>query len=334
MRTTAPSSNSSSNHDELKTRWWSDSPLEKYWMEIAIDSWGNKLVAPEHSRHAIMHDVQVDDVVFHWVGKNNTRALAPGLYGYSRVAGELKRDSGIWKDEKANEIELTDYVAFSSPIYLEEIRKYSTRILDVLESLRESTRKTTYFPFQEHKGFGVKPNQRYLTKFPLDLVKALPRLEFPASSKTPATDPKQKAMAQVNLTVGIFEPDLENTLAASAFDQTVRHYENKGYTVETAAEGLPYDFVASRQGDERHLVVTWSHEEIEKFNVDRTVCEHAQAFQQTDLVLISSIPWNRHSDVNITTGQGHISVQSHWLPDTDRLRPLIFEYSIDESFTE
>lgn len=303
-------------------------------MEVVIGSWGNKLVAPEHPRHAIMHDVQVGDVIFHWVGKNNTKGVKPGLYGYSTVTGELKRDTGTWKDEKANEIHLTGYKAFESPIYLEEIREYSTEILSILESLKASTSETTYFPFQEHKGFGVKPNQRYLTKFPFGLVSTLPGLAFLSNTHSPSFEPRSMTALELSSTKGLFEPKLEHLLAESAFHQTVRHYECKGYNVKTAAEGSPYDLVATSREDERHLVITWSDEEIDNFNVHRSVCEHAIAFQQTDLVVVSSIPWNRHSDGKITTGLGRLSIQAQWVPDTAKLRPISYEYSINATLNK
>lgn len=329
-RTSSPRNISNPNSGAAQTRWWADSPMEKYWMEVVVDTWGNKLVAPEHSRHAIMHDVQIGDVVFHWVGKNNTRGLTPGLYGYSTVASELKRDSGTWKNEKANEIALAGYTEFSSPIYLEEIRDHSDEIIKILESLRKTNSKTLYFPFQEHKGFGVKPNQRYLTKFPVDLVMALPDLKIAHTPHDPIPEPNEMT-TRVGSGASLFEPALEKFLAESAFAQTVRHYERKGYKVETAAEGLPFDLIATREEDERHLLVTWSHEEIEKITISRTACEHATALRQTDLVLVSSIPWHRHSDGRITTGTGFLSVLTRWLPETARLRPLNFEYSINDA---
>ena len=161
----------------IGNQWWSDDPRQRFWMELVnVDSWGSMLVAPELPRHALMYDVKPGDIVFHWVGKNNPRRLRSGMYGYSIVAGELAIGAEEWLDEPANAIALTDYRDLDQPLYLETLRGYSTEILSILEELKSSTKQTAHFPFQEHPTVGLKPNQRYLSKFPARMLEIVPEL--------------------------------------------------------------------------------------------------------------------------------------------------------------
>lgn len=298
-------------------------------MEVVVGTWGNKLVAPDHPRHALMHDVQLGDIIFHWVGKNNENRLAPGLYGYSTVAGVLQTDTGVWKDEKANEIVLANYVTFDTPIYLNDIRVYSAEILNSLMDIKDSTKQTPHFPFQKHEGFGVKPNQRYLSKFPKSLVSVMPELNFLMENEKPNSTSPTKYNDPNILHAGLFEPALERVLGESALNQTFVHYERKGYKVTKAADGLPYDLVATRDSDERHVVISWSLEAVERIIVKRSVTEHANVFRQTDLAIVESIQWNRNSDGSITAGKGFLTIQNRWQPAPERLRPMTYEYTIN-----
>lgn len=143
---------------------------------VNVEKWGTTLVAPELPRHALMYDVKPGDTVFHWVGKNNPLRLDPGMYGYSKVAGFLEQGIGEWLGSPANLIRLTECRKFEHPLYLESLRNYTDEILCVLEDLKCSTTQATHFPFQNHPTCGLKPNQRYLSKWPAELLEVVPEL--------------------------------------------------------------------------------------------------------------------------------------------------------------
>jgi hypothetical protein len=158
-------------------QWWSGDQAQRYWMELVnVDNWGSELIAPDEPRHALMYDVNIGDVIFHWVGKNNPLKLKSGMYGASVVAGPLNPHAGEWEGAPANTIELTGYTAFEKPRLLTELRLFEPDILLLLSELSASVTGAVHFPFSKHKTAGLKPNQRYLTKLPVQMLEIVPSL--------------------------------------------------------------------------------------------------------------------------------------------------------------
>ena len=161
----------------IGNQWWSGDTKQSFWMELVnVEEWGSTLVAPELPRHALMYDVKPGDTVFHWIGKNNPQRLRSGMYGYSKVAGVLEPGVGEWLGKPANVIRLAKCRKLDYPLYLESLRSYSEEILAVLDDLKSSTKQAPHFPFQNHPTAGLKPNQRYLSKFPARLLEIVPEL--------------------------------------------------------------------------------------------------------------------------------------------------------------
>lgn len=317
--------------------WWSGDSSQRYWMElINVESWGSELVAPEEPRHALMHEVHEGDIVFHWVGKNNPKRKPAGLYGKSVVAGALRRDNGEWLGRAANTIELTGYTAFDPPILLPEVRQRESEILTLLEDF-ESRYGTVHYPFHRHKTAGLKPNQRYLMKFPselLDIVRPLrPESDWGAVDDdnfviVPPIDPAVPEFRRRYSGI-CMDPVLRRAIEQAAVDQATAHYAAKGYTVEDVGLTHSYDLRVTREGEVRHVEVKGSQAPITKIQLTRNEVSHAEDFDQTDLILVSEIPWSRGVDGAVSTGEGFLALVPNWTPSRENLVPVTYEYFLD-----
>lgn len=320
----------------IGNQWWSEDPDQRFWMELVnVDTWGSILVAPELPRHALMYDVKPGDIVFHWVGKNNPRRLRSGMYGYSTVAGELAIGAGEWLDEPANTVPLTDYHDLDQPLYLESLREYSTEIFSILEELKSSTKQTAHFPFQEHPTAGLKPNQRYLSKFPARMLEIVPELR-PDSDWGGMEDPV--IIPPLDASIPEFrrrysgycaDPVLRKALETAAVQQATEHYEGQGYVVTDVGLTHSFDLIAQRGNEVRHIAVKGSQGPMEKVQLTRNEVDHANVYALTDLVIVREIDWSRESEDEYVTTPGQMDIMTKWRPTPENLKPISYEYFLD-----
>lgn len=317
-------------------QWWSGDQEQRFWMELVnVESWGTILVAPELPRHALMYDVKPGDVVFHWVGKNNPRRLRSGMYGYSIVAGELEVGAGEWLNEPANVIRLTEYRDLEQPLYLESLREYSDGVMGLLGELKSSTTATTHFPFQDHPTAGLKPNQRYLSKFPAGMLEIVPELR-PGSDwgghgdvfLTPPLDPVVPEFRR-RYSGYCVDPILRKAIEMAAVHQATEHYENQGYIVTDVGLTHSFDLIAQRGNEVRHIEVKGSQAHIEKIQLTRNEVNHANIYPLTDLVVVREINWKQTPEGGFTTQPGYMEVIPNWRPSPENLKPVSYEYFLD-----
>lgn len=317
-------------------QWWSGDPSQRYWMElVTVDTWGSELIAPDEPRHALMHDVSIGDVVFHWVGKNNPQRRPSGMYGVSVVAGTLQNDAGEWLGRLANTIELTGYTAFDSPILLTELRAYQDDIFALVERLKAREQLTLHFPFQKHPSSGLKPNQRYLSKLPVEMLDIVPTLRpdsdwggFEDLAITPPVDPGVPEFRRRYSGICL-DPVLRKAIEIAAVNQATAHYLAQGYEVHDVGLTHSYDLLATRGDEVRHVEVKGSQGHISKIQLTRNEVVHADVFDNTDLVLVSEVTWERLADGGIAAGQGYMAVIPNWTPSIENLKPLTYEYFLD-----
>lgn len=317
-------------------QWWSDDPEQHFWMELVnVDEWGSLLVAPELPRHALMYDVKPGDTVFHWVGKNNPRRLRSGMYGYSKVAGDLETGVGEWLDKPANLIRLTDYRELEQPLYLESLRSYSNDILSVLGELKSSTRQATHFPFQEHPTVGLKPNQRYLSKFPASLLEIVPSLrpdsDWGGYEDVVFAPPETPEIPEFRRRYSGYcaDPVLRKAIEVAAVNQATELYESQGYEVTDVGLTHSFDLIAQRGNEVRHVEVKGSQAHIEKIQLTRNEVDHANIYPLTDLVVVREIDWAREPEGGYSTKPGQMDVLTNWRPTPENLKPTSYEYFLD-----
>ncbi|MGF9660521.1 DUF3883 domain-containing protein [Arthrobacter crystallopoietes] len=302
---------------------------------VNVDSWGSELVAPDEARHALMYDVAIGDVVFHWVGKNNPRRRPSGMYGASVVAGTLQYGAGEWLGRPANTIELTGYTAFDPPLLLTALRSHQGQIFDLVAKLQERERQTLHFPFQKHPTAGLKPNQRYLSKLPAELLDIVPELRpdsdwggFEDPVIAPPIDPTIPEFRRRYSGI-CMDPELRRAIEMAAVEQASAHYVAQGYEVSDVGLTHSYDLLVTRNDEIRHVEVKGSQSAIFKIQLTRNEVVHADVFENTDLVLVSEIQWERLADGSIKTGAGIMDVIPRWTPSVENLKPLTYEYFLD-----
>lgn len=317
-------------------QWWSGDHAQRYWMELVnVANWGSELIAPDEPRHALMYDVNVGDVIFHWVGKNNPLKLKSGMYGTSVVAGPLNPHAGEWEGAPANTIELTGYTAFEKPRLLTELRHFEPDILTLLSELSASGTGAVHFPFSKHKTAGLKPNQRYLTKLPAQMLEIVPSLrpesDWGGMDEPVITPPIDPGIPDYRRRYsGIcMDPVLRKAIEMAAVDQATEHYVGLGYEVKDVGLTHSYDLEAIRGDEVRHIEVKGSQAHIEKIQLTRNEVNHANTFKNTDLVLVAEIQWTRLEDGGILTESGLMQLMPNWRPSPENLKPTTFEYFLD-----
>ncbi|MFE4230356.1 protein NO VEIN domain-containing protein [Arthrobacter sp. NPDC056886] len=323
-----------------KARWWDGDASQRYWMEVVhVEKFGKELVAPEESRHDRMHDVRVGDIVLHWVSKKNPKRLKPGVYGASRVAGELQPNAATWEGKPANRIPLTEYKALREPYLLPELRtNHQEDILGILgrltQELGHRPKQNGYFPFNRHPTVGLKPNEGYLFKMPRQVIDAVPDL-LPESDwggfDTPLIAPPVGGQNGIKQRYAGFcaDPILKKSIEMQAVLQAIVHYEGAGYVVEDVGAYRSYDLLAKRGDEERHIEVKGSQGYVQKVILTRNEVTHANDHGPTDLVVVADIQWERHLDGSIATDAGTMSVYPDWRPSPENLKPLSYEYFLD-----
>ncbi|WP_138444371.1 protein NO VEIN domain-containing protein [Sinomonas susongensis] len=124
------------------------------------------------------------------------------------------------------------------------------------------------------------------------------------------------------------DPVLRKAIEHAAVQQAVDFYERKGYQVEDVGLSRSYDLHLVRHDEERHVEVKGSQGRIEKIVLTRNEVRHAQAFENTDLVLVHAVPWERAGDGTVSCGKGSIEVKRNWQLVEEDLMPLSYEYTV------
>lgn len=147
--------------------WWSGDRSERFWIEqLKTDAYGEKLIAPDNSKYATMHGVEVGDIVFRWYSERHPEAGSKrgGIYAVSRVTGTVRPSEQLWDGKLCLEIPLTPRTFLRRPILLRDLKELEIESHAHQEQRKGNVRPLpTYSPWQFPKT-GLKPVTRYLTK--------------------------------------------------------------------------------------------------------------------------------------------------------------------------
>jgi hypothetical protein len=125
------------------------------------------------------------------------------------------------------------------------------------------------------------------------------------------------------------DPVLRKAVEKAAVEQATEYYEDQGYKVEDVGLTHSFDLRAIRDGVERHIEVKGSQVYIEKIQLTRNEVLHARDFENTDLVIVRNVPWERQPNGAISTHPGVMEVLMNWRPAEVKLRATTFEYLLD-----
>lgn len=122
---------------------------------------------------------------------------------------------------------------------------------------------------------------------------------------------------------------LRKAIEQAAVEQATEYYEDQGYKVEDVGLTHSFDLRAIRDGVERHVEVKGSQVYVEKIQLTRNEVQHAREFENTDLIIVRNVPWERQPDGTISTRRGVMEVLTNWCPAETNLRATSFEYLLD-----
>lgn len=326
--------------------WWSGDPAERYWMEITDrETVGIDVNAPQldgsgkpHWSYTLVTEAQPGDIVLHW---HKHDAGEPALIGWSEVTGPLTADSLTWlargtrgrargaaKTVPSYTNDCGGFTPLPTPITLTALRSHEAEIVKVLRTLTQAHAGPLYFPFVFSPKQPMRAAQAYLTKFPADLITAIPALKqlrqaTPGSKTTTGSARPTPAGAARHLQ----DPALRKALERHAVDRAKAHYKGRGAT-SIFERGAPYDLLVNLAGRDRYVEVKGSSTPVA--GVELTINEviHAGNHAPTDLVVVDEITWTAASGGRYTTTGGVLRIWTDWTPQSSDLSPTRFRYEL------
>lgn len=156
-----------SRHFRQYEFWWSGDRSERFWIEqLKTDAYGDKLIAPDDPKYAIMHGVEVGDIIFGWHSERHPDAgpKRGGIYALSRVIGRVRPADQLWDDKLFLEIPVTRRTFLQRPILLHDLRNLESHFRTHQEMRGEKVHPLPLYSPWQYPATGLKPMMRYLTK--------------------------------------------------------------------------------------------------------------------------------------------------------------------------
>jgi hypothetical protein len=215
------------------------------------------------------------------------------------------------------------------PIGIGEFERLRPEVLGIRAQLEARHGKPTYYPFNGYGEKNIRAAQAYLTKMPRALVGLLSaryKIELDAQgdvlTETPGSTDKRSGGQG-------FMRDTARKLAIEkhAVARAVEHYQALGAT-EIEILGKPYDIRLKIDGEEVHVEVKGSGNELTDVLVTRNEVEHARAFPRTELVVVDVVEWHRKENGEIGTAGGRLRRWPVWSPTDASLRAMTYSHSL------
>lgn len=188
-------------------RWWDRDVDEVFWMELTdrpMDEVGVDLKSVQDREesdrafygNSLITQVDDGDIVFHY------HKTPKAIVGWSRAEGAYWEEEIEWvahgtaargkrpRVRPGWKRTLRDYTPLPTPLTLDHLRSHETEVRRVRDSVEDRFGKRgfgIYFPFALSDKRPLRPNQAYLTKFPLDLVRRFEQLAKPVVEGVEAT---------------------------------------------------------------------------------------------------------------------------------------------------
>lgn len=147
--------------------WWSGDRSERFWIEqLKTDEYGDKLIAPDSSKYATMHGVEVGDIIFRWYSERHPVAgpKLGGIYAVSRAIGRVRSSAQLWEGQSCLEIPVTRRMHLRRPILLNDLKDREDELRENRDSLTGKVSPHALYSPWQFPAKGLKPMTRYLTK--------------------------------------------------------------------------------------------------------------------------------------------------------------------------
>lgn len=199
----------------MMNTWWSESPAERFWMELTDrEDIGSDLRAPLHDdsgqenwRYSLFQHARVGDIVLHY--------KKPNIVGFSRISGPSVKAEIVWaargtyareKGTRPHErpgyrIPLTGYTPLNPPVTLQDLRDRRADLEAAISAVQTQHKGPHYLPFELSKNRDLRMLQGYAFKLPASVVQLFPSM---------ATITEVAAQTESTSPVAVIEPQARN----------------------------------------------------------------------------------------------------------------------------
>lgn len=328
--------------------WWANDPAERYWMEATNrEVLGEDLRAPltgqggrEIWHYRLVSHTQPGDIVFHWHTELYDR---PALIGWSTVLGPLREEEHEWTPRagrpntravaRPNWVMPLGGIHFlDEPISIAEFERLRYDVLGIRAGLEAAHGKPTYFPFNGYGRENLRAAQAYLTKMPRALVKLFSShyaAELDADSDALGADTPGAADLRSGGQGFLRDTARKLAIEQHAVTRAIEHYRGMGAT-HIEVLGKPYDIRLQLRGEEVHVEVKGSGNEVTDVLVTRNEVEHARTFARTELVVVDAIEWERSDTGEVKTMGGRLRHWPIWRPSDSSLTPMTYAHTLQQ----
>lgn len=330
--------------------WWDRDVDERFWMEATTrPDLGEDLRAPKAGaagqgvwHYELVSYSRPGDIVFHW----HTQLFEhPALVRWSQVVGPLREEAISWTARagsnrtdppvpRPNWVQPLGGIHFlDRPIFIADLTAIRNEILAVRTDLQARASGPTYFPFNGYGHDSLRAAQAYLTKLPRALVELIDErlgLELEALRPGGLTDETRQVPVRPGTGQGFLQ-DTERRLAVErhAVARAVQIYEDLGAT-DIEILGKPYDLRLRLSGQEVHVDVKGSVNEIDAILVTKNELEHARTFPRVELVVVDGISWMEDGSGRPRPQGGSARRWEAWEPDEGSLTAMTFSHRLPD----
>jgi hypothetical protein len=327
--------------------WWNGDPDQRYWMEIATEDVGHRLIAPKGEdiwSYDLVSQVQPADRVLHW--KNQA------ILGWSEVTGPVAVEPEYTWQPRGTAgralpgprttpgwtVPLGGLHPFTPPVTTATLQALKVNLMTLRADLEAQHGKPVYFPFYLYGGTQIRAQQGYLVKLPAELLDVVPGLDATRLGVEPK-DPEGEELTEDTATPGQLapkgrvtrtqDPKLRAAIERRSLDVAIDHYKALGATDDDIQElGKPFDLVVRLDGVERHVEVKGSSLLIDTVELTANEVTHGQSCLNSDLVVVSGIEWSRDDYGGVQAWGGVFQVWTDWTPSNEALSARTYAYEL------
>lgn len=329
--------------------WWDGDADQRYWMEIATEDVGARLIAPKGENiwsYDLVSVVQPGERVLHWKDK--------AFVGWSEVTGPVSVEPEYTWQPRGTAgralagprttpgwtVPLGGLHPFTPPVTTATLQPLKDALVGLRSDLEGEHGVPAYFPFYLYGGSQIRAQQGYLVKFPVELFDVIPGL---AAARIDTDEPLEAddlddvqedsqppgKKAPSGRVTRAQDPKLRAAVERRSLDVARDYYKSLGASDADFKElGKPYDLVVQLDGVERHAEVKGSSLLIDTVELTVNEVTHGQACPYSDLLVVDGIEWSRDDDGEVTAWGGTLRVWANWSPDDDPLAARKYAYSL------
>lgn len=328
--------------------WWNEDPGQRYWMEIATEAVGERLIAPKGENvwsYDLVGVVQPGDRVLHWKDR--------ALVGWSDVTGPVSVEPEYkWQPRGTAGRALSGPRTTPgwtvplgglhpiAPVTAATLQALKDALVGLRGDIEAEHGVPAYFPFYLYGGNQIRAQQGYLVKFPVELFNVIPGLDAARlglghllndgdeDELQEDSQPAGKSAPSGRVT-RLQDPKLRAAVERRSLEVAREHYKALGASDDDIKElGKPFDLVVQLHGAERHAEVKGSSLLIDTVELTVNEVTHGQSCPNSDLLVVDGIEWARDDAGEVTAWGGTLRVWTDWSPADLALAVRNYAYTL------